>query len=154
MAGISQSTLLSFNSILSSHSELLAHKSKIIIADFNVIYDLVEYVQQLMLELVDIDYAEKIIGTAVVETVFAVSKGNVAGCMVTSGKLKRNAYLRVRNKNELIYSGRLTSLKRIKEDVDEVAVGNECGVLCDGFDVWHKKYEIEAYEMIALDKTL
>ena len=154
LAAISQSILLSFNSIISLQSELLATKSHIKMADFNIIYNLIEYVEQLMLQLVDIDYDEKIIGNAVVETVFAVSKGNVAGCMVTSGKLKHNSYIRIKNNNELIYCGKLTSLKRIKEDVDEVTAGNECGVLCDSFDTWHKQYTIEAYEMVALDKTL
>lgn len=154
LAVISQSTLLSFNNIISSQSEVLAHKYNITITDFNVIYDLLEYVEKLMLQLVDIDYAENIIGTAIVENVFAVSKGNVAGCMVRSGKLKRNAYIRIKKNEEVIYSGKLTSLKRVKDDVDEVIAGNECGVLCDSFDGWHKQYEIEAYDMVPLEKKL
>jgi translation initiation factor IF-2 len=154
LASVSNSILIGFNNKISSKTQILATKANIIIAEFKIIYDLIEFIEKVMLEFVEVDYAENIIGQAIVETVFAVSKGNVAGCIVTYGKLKRGCYLRVKRSTELMYNGKLNSLKRVKDDVEEVNSGNECGVLCQKFDLWQKKDEIEAYELIEIIKTL
>ena len=154
LAAVSESILIGFNSHLTAKTKLLADKVNIIHASFKVIYNLMDFIEKAMLEFVEVDYQEDIIGQAIVETVFSVSKGNVAGCIVKSGKLKRGSYIRVIRNNDLIYKGELSSLKRIKEDVDEVNSGNECGVSCNQFDVWQKKDEIEAYELVELEKTL
>nr|YP_009628672.1 translation initiation factor 2 [Acrochaetium secundatum]QBX88455.1 translation initiation factor 2 [Acrochaetium secundatum] len=154
LAAVSQSILIGFNSHLTAKTKLLVDKVNIIHASFKVIYNLIDFIEKAMLELVEVDYQENIIGQAIVETVFVVSKGNVAGCIVQSGKLKRDSHIRVKRNNDLIYQGKLSSLKRIKENVDEVNLGNECGVSCNTFDIWQKKDEIEAYELIEIEKTL
>lgn len=154
LAAVSQSILIGFNSHLTAKTQLLADKANITHANFKIIYNLMDFIEKAMLEFVAVDYKENIIGQAVVETVFSVSKGNVAGCIVKSGKLKRGSYIRVTRNSDLIYKGELSSLKRIKEDVDEVNAGNECGVSCNQFDIWQKKDEIEAYELIEIEKTL
>ena len=154
LAAVSQSILIGFNSHLTSKTKLLADKVNIIHASFKVIYNLMDFIEKAMLELVEVDYQEDIIGQAIVETVFSVSKGNVAGCIVQSGKLKRGSHIRVKRNDDLIYKGELSSLKRIKENVDEVNSGNECGVSCSQFDIWQRKDKIEAYELIEIEKTL
>jgi len=154
LASVSNSLMLSFNTNIPSKMSSLALKMNVIIEDFKVIYDLIEYVEKEMLKFVDIDYREQTIGSGVVESVFVVSKGNVAGSIVTEGKLKRNSYIRVHRNDELMHEGRLSSLKRVKEDVEEVSVGNECGVLCNNFDKWQKQDIISSYELIEKAKTL
>nr|BBI37273.1 Translation initiation factor IF-2 [Palmaria palmata] len=154
LASVSDSLMLSFNTNIPSKISSLALKMNVIIEDFKVIYDLIEYVEKEMLKFVDIDYREQTIGSGVVESVFVVSKGNVAGSIVTEGKLKRNSYIRVHRNDELVHEGRLSSLKRVKEDVEEVSVGNECGVLCNNFDKWQKQDIISSYELIEKAKTL
>jgi translation initiation factor IF-2 len=154
LAVVSQSILLSFNNQSSSTIKMLASQSNITIADFKIIYNLIEYVEEFMLQFVDIDYSENNIGSATVETIFTVSKGNVAGCIVKSGKLKLHSRIRVIRKNEVVHSGQISSLKRVKEDVNEANIGNECGVLCDNFDAWQKKDEIQSYDLIELQKSL
>nr|YP_009739133.1 translation initiation factor IF-2 [Palmaria decipiens]QIC19572.1 translation initiation factor IF-2 [Palmaria decipiens] len=154
LASVSDSLMLSFNTNIPSKMSSLALKMNVIIEDFKVIYDLIEYVETEMLKFVDIDYREQTIGSGVVESVFVVSKGSVAGSIVTEGKLKRNSYIRVHRNDELMHEGRLSSLKRVKEDVEEVSVGNECGVLCNNFDKWQKQDIISSYELIEKAKTL
>nr|YP_009313302.1 Translation initiation factor 2 [Dichotomaria marginata]SCW21556.1 Translation initiation factor 2 [Dichotomaria marginata] len=154
LAIISKSIIISFNNMTSIASQQMAIKNNIVIKNFVIIYDLIDYIKISMLELIDIEYNENIIGYAIVKNVFNLSKGIVAGCLVTQGKLKRKAYIRVTRSKQLIYSGQLTSLKRIKDDVEEVNVNNECGLFCDGFDSWQINDNIQVYELIPKEKTL
>lgn len=156
-ASVSNSIIFSFHNSdysLPLNIKLEAEKLNISIVNFNVIYDLLEHIKNLMLDLVDIEYKENIIGNAIVESTFVVSKGLVAGCSVISGKLKQNDYIRViRNKN-IIHDGKLNSLKRLKEEVKQVFQGYDCGLLSENFNMWQKKDEIIAYELIPLPKHL
>nr|YP_009314530.1 Translation initiation factor 2 [Liagoropsis maxima]SCW22784.1 Translation initiation factor 2 [Liagoropsis maxima] len=154
LASVSQAIILGFNAIVTSQIKQLVLKYGITSVNFKVIYDLINYVQDAMLKLVDADYKEHMIGKAIVENIFVVSKGTVAGCVVTSGKLRRNSYIKVIRNKEIIYSGQLNSLKRGKEDVEEVIIEHECGVMSNNFDSWRKQDSIEAYDLIAQEKTL
>jgi translation initiation factor IF-2 len=154
LASVTQSAIISFNSVVTNQIKMLADQYKTSINEFSVIYDIIDYIKDSMLDLVDIEYAENIIGSAEVETVFTLSKGSVAGCTVLSGKLKHNASIRVLRDGKIYYNGALDSLKRVKEDIAEIGVGNECGVLSDNFNSWQKKDVIEAYELIPKTKEL
>jgi translation initiation factor IF-2 len=154
LASVSRSTIISFNVVPTNNIKILANKAKINIHSFAVIYEMIDYIQESMLQLVEIEYSEYIIGHAQVETVFILSKGSVAGCKVLSGKLKHRASMRVLRDGKILYTGRIDSLKRVKEDIAEISVGNECGVLSIDFDCWQKKDKIEAYELIPKHKEL
>lgn len=154
LASISKSILVGFNIISDNNIKITAEKLGIIIRNFKVIYDLINYIQEHMLYLVKIEYQEVIIGLAIVENIFNVSKGLVAGCMVQSGQLKHNAYIRIKRNKAIIYDGKINSLKRVKEDVPEVKSGNECGILISDFSQWERKDEVESYELIPKEKTL
>nr|YP_010873180.1 Translation initiation factor 2 [Nemalion vermiculare]WGV34307.1 Translation initiation factor 2 [Nemalion vermiculare] len=154
LAGVSQATIISFNNFVPAPVKRMISNSTVLSLNFTVIYDLMDYIKTRMLELVETEYAEQITGTAIVEGIFTLSKGVVAGCVVVSGKLKRNSYIKVKRNQEVIHSGELHSLKRIKEDVDEVSIKHECGVMSADFDRWQRKDLIEAYDLIAQDKTL
>nr|YP_009628872.1 translation initiation factor 2 [Balbiania investiens]QBX88655.1 translation initiation factor 2 [Balbiania investiens] len=154
LASVSKSTIISFNIVPTNNIKTLASKAKVNIHYFAVIYEMIDYIQESMLQLVEIEYSEYIIGHAQVETVFIVSKGSVAGCKVLSGKLKHRASIRVLRDDKILYTGKIDSLKRVKEDIAEISVGNECGVLSIDFDSWQKKDRIEAYESIPKIKEL
>nr|YP_009296391.1 translation initiation factor 2 [Thorea hispida]AOM65326.1 translation initiation factor 2 [Thorea hispida]ARX95886.1 translation initiation factor 2 [Thorea hispida]UNJ79171.1 translation initiation factor 2 [Thorea hispida] len=156
-ASVSNSIIVSFTNCSNSltfSTKREAEKLNIFISNFTVIYDLLEYLKNLMLDLVDIEYKEHLIGHAIVKNIFTINKGVVAGCYVISGKLKQNSYIRViRNKN-IIHNGKLSSLKRVKEEVLQVLQGYECGLLSENFHMWQKKDEIIAYELIPQTKKL
>nr|SCW22987.1 Translation initiation factor 2 [Nemalion sp. H.1444] len=154
LASVSQATILSFNNPVKLSINSMISNSAITLLNFTVIYDLIDYIEARMLELVETEYTEQITGTAIVENIFTLSKGVVAGCIVISGKLKRNSHIKVKRNQEVIHSGKLYSLKRVKEDVDEVSMKNECGVMLANFDRWQRKDLVEAYDLIAQDKTL
>nr|YP_009312893.1 Translation initiation factor 2 [Helminthora furcellata]SCW21147.1 Translation initiation factor 2 [Helminthora furcellata]SCW24007.1 Translation initiation factor 2 [Helminthora furcellata] len=153
LATISNATIISFYDTPAQIKNLAA-KSNIPIANFNIIYDLLDYLQDLMIQLVPIEFKENKIGKAIVQNTFSVSKGIVAGCNVTEGKLKKGSNIKVIREQEIIYTGEITSLKRIKEDVAEVVIGNECGVMSINFSLWEHKDIIEAYDLIEQEKTL
>jgi translation initiation factor IF-2 len=98
---------------------------------------------------------ESIVAKLEIREVFKISKmGNIAGCMVLSGKINKNNNIRVIRDNIVIFDGRMKSLKRIKDDVTEVATGFECGVFLDGFNDFNIKDELEVYEVKEVARKL
>nr|ARW64155.1 translation initiation factor 2 [Chondria sp. (in: red algae)] len=128
-------------------------KYNLVFQNFNVIYDLLDYVKSAMLNLIEPEYDKVFIGSATVRTVFKINKGFVAGCYVYEGKLVKMSYISVYRNNQLVYEGDLKSLKRVKDDVDEVLVENECGIMCD-YILWEKNDQISAYSLIPKQKSL
>ena len=97
---------------------------------------------------------EEIIGEAEVRALFKVSRlGTIAGCMVTSGVVRRNAQVRVIRDGTVIYDTTISQLKRFKEDAREVSEGFECGILLDGFNDVKEGDVLEAYEMREIERT-
>ena len=98
---------------------------------------------------------EESIGTAEVRNIFKIPKiGMIAGCFIEKGKVIRNSKLRLKRNNEIIYEGKLTSLRRFKDDVTEVLEGYECGIGIDNFPDFHVKDLIEVYEIKERKRTL
>nr|YP_009774080.1 translation initiation factor 2 [Caulacanthus okamurae]QIZ74697.1 translation initiation factor 2 [Caulacanthus okamurae] len=154
LAVASQSIILGFNIYVDSRTQNLADKLNIKINVFNIIYNLLDFVQDYMLNLVDLEYNKLFIGQATVQTVFSVNKGIVAGCIVDSGKLKKKVSMNIYRNQVLLYSGIIDSLKRLKNDVEEVVVGNECGVMCINFHSWQRLDIIKVYELVEKEKKL
>lgn len=149
----SKSPILAFNVAVLPQTKNLIKKRQIDYQVFNVIYDIFDYVKDLMLSLVDTEYRNMLIGNAIVQNVFKNNKGNVAGCVVTSGKLTSSSYLKVYRNTNMIYEGFVVSLKFMKNDVDEVTSPSECGLMSD-FHEWNKSDLIEVYQMVAKEKAL
>lgn len=84
----------------------------------------------------------------------AIGKGAIAGCYVQSGKVTRNALARVRRGGDVVYEGRIDSLKRFKDDVKEVASGFECGINIDKFHSWQEGDILEVFQMVSKRRTL
>lgn len=145
--------IIGFRIDSSSHINSLIKQYKLNFITFSIIYDLLDYINKCMLDLVDLEYENIFLGEAVVQTVFSISKKSIAGCIVREGKLKKMSYIYVYNNNILSYKGVLASLKRLKDDVNEVLFGNECGVMCE-YDDWKVGNIIKAYDLVAKEKTL
>ena len=100
-----------------------------VLNDYSIIYKVTEDIQQLMVGLLEPTYKETFLGNAQIREVFRITKvGNVAGCMVTEGQVKRGAKVRLLRDKTVIHEGTLSILKRFKDDVKEVPAGQECGM--------------------------
>ncbi len=153
LALTTDSIILGFDVNILPQINNLLKKSQINFKVFNIIYDLFDYVEGLMLSLVDTEYDKVLIGDATVQTVFNMNQGYVAGCFVNQGKLKIKSYIDIYRNQSIVYSGYVNSLKRIKNDVHEVISPNECGLMTD-FDDWQTNDVIKAYDLVAKKKTL
>ena len=154
LAVTSNSIILGFNIVSSNGVMNLAKKSNIDINNFNIIYDLLDYVTKYMLDLVEPEYDSILVGQAIVQNVFSVNKGVVAGCLVTEGKLIKGALLNIYRNSNLIHNSKLNSLKHMKDDINEVYENNECGVMCYDFNLWSIGDIIKAYSLKEKEKTL
>nr|YP_009511463.1 translation initiation factor 2 [Gracilariopsis mclachlanii]AXI97340.1 translation initiation factor 2 [Gracilariopsis mclachlanii] len=154
LASNSQALIIAFNINVSSYILSKAEKVNVSLCQFDIIYDLLDYIQNYMLNLIDPEYSKILIGKAVVQTVFYIQKRAVAGCLVKSGKLKQDASINIYRNDQLIHESIIVSLKRVKDDVNEVIAGNECGLRCQDDYVWQSEDVIEAYELYEKPKNL
>ena len=122
---------------------------------YNIIYDAVDELKAAMSGMLAPEQREEVIGTAEIRTVFVASKiGTVAGCMVTSGMVNRNAKFRLLRDNVVIYTGDLDSLKRLKDDVREVKEGFECGIKLKNYNDIKEGDQLEFFEVKEIARTL
>jgi len=122
---------------------------------YSVIYDLIDEVKAAMSGMLSPEIKEQIIGLAEVRDVFRSPKlGAIAGCMVTEGLVKRNNPIRVLRDNVVIYEGELESLRRFKDDVNEVKLGMECGIGVKNYNDVKPGDQIEVFEMIEVQREL
>lgn len=153
-ASTSGSIILAFNLAISSHIAQNAEDANIVIQSFNVIYDLIDYVTNYMLAFVEVDYRKHVLGHAIVKNLFLVNQSSVAGCLILDGKLKRQAYFDLKRANSIVHTGVIDSVRRTKDDVDEVLAGNECGIVCKSYCSWEVDDSLEIYELQPLEKVL
>ncbi|MBE9222223.1 translation initiation factor IF-2 [Cyanobacterium stanieri LEGE 03274] len=154
LAAASGAVVIGFNTTLAPNARQAAEQEGVDIREYNVIYKLLDEIEGAMEGLLDPEEVEEGLGKAEVRAVFPVGKGAVAGCYVLSGKVVRNRFIRVLRNGEVIYNGNLDSLRRVKDDVKEVASGFECGISINKFGNWKEGDIIEAYEMVFKRRTL
>lgn len=154
LAFTTSSIILAFKLNVSSNILHYAEKVNVCLRQFNVIYDLIDYVKSYMLQFVDLDYEKRILGCAEVRNLFFVSKRVIAGCFVQDGQLKKNSYFQLRRKDNNIYVGSIDSLKRLKEDIEYIDADNECGVMCKDYNLWQVGDLLECYDLQPLEKKL
>ncbi|PIB14228.1 translation initiation factor IF-2, partial [Limnothrix sp. PR1529] len=154
LAAASSAVVVGFNTTLAPGARRSADEAGIDVREYSVIYKLLDDIQAAMEGMLDPEEVEEPLGQAEVRGVFPVGRGTVAGCYVQSGKLIRDCLLRVRRGKELVFQGRMDSLKRFKEDTKEVNSGYECGVNSSGFNDWQMGDIIEAYRLVAKRRTL
>ena len=146
-ASTTKALILGFDTTFAPGAKQAANRLNVFAHEYQVIYDLIENLEQKMCDLLDPEYNKNEIGFAVVKNTFPLAKGKVAGCYVESGKLVHNCSIAVVRENKTIYEGKLDSLKRVKDDVEEISSGNECGVLIKDFQDWEKNDSIQAFEL-------
>jgi translation initiation factor IF-2 len=147
--------IIGFNVRPAGKAASLAQKESIQIRPYNIIYNVVDEVKAAMEGLLAPTLVEKNIGKAEIRQVFRVSKaGNVAGCMVTEGSIKRSSGVRLTRDGAPIFAGKLSSLKRFKDDVREVKEGFDCGMAFEGFSEFKEGDLIEAFEVEEVRQTL
>ncbi|BAQ66406.1 translation initiation factor 2 [Geminocystis sp. NIES-3709] len=154
LAAASGAVVIGFNTTLAPNARQSAEQEGVDIREYNVIYKLLDEIEGAMEGLLDPEEIEESLGVAQVRAVFSVGKGAVAGCYVQSGKVLRNRFIRVLRNGQVIYNGNLDSLRRVKDDVKEVAAGFECGIAVNKFSDWQENDRIEAYEMVFKRRTL
>ena len=154
LAAASGAVIIGFNTTLASGSRQAADREGVDIRQYNIIYKLLDDIQGAMEGLLDPEEVEESLGQVEVRAVFPVGRGAVAGCYVLSGKIVRNCRIRVRRGNKIVHEGELNSLKRMKDNVKEVATGFECGIGADKFSDWKEGDIIEAYELVLKRRTL
>lgn len=154
LAAASGAVIVGFNTTLAPGARQAADRLGVDVRDYEVIYNLLDDIQGAMEGLLEPELVEESLGQVEVRAVFPVRKGTVAGCYVLSGKVTRNCNLRVVRGGEVIYTGKLDSLKRMKEDVKEVASGFECGIGIDDFNGWQESDIIDAFRLVTKRRTL
>ena len=124
----------------------LAKRDNIDIKFFTVIYELLDYIKDTMSGLLVPDKKEVVNGKAKIKEIFKMSKiGKIAGCEVVEGKIKKNANIRLLRDDQIIYEGKLNSLKKVKEEIAEVKEGNDCGIVLNNFQDIKQNDIIESY---------
>ncbi len=146
LASVSNAIIIGFNVRPDSESKAMAESTGVDIKLYNIIYEAIDDVSAAMKGLIAPKYKESILGRAQVRSVIKISSvGAIAGCYVLTGKMARNAKVRIYRNDVVIFDGEVKNLKRFKDDVKEVASGYECGLSVDGFDGFEENDEIESY---------
>ncbi len=155
LALASGAIVIGFNVRAEAGSRSLAQEEGVEIRYYSVIYDLIDEIKQAMSGMLAPEFKEEIIGLAEVRDVFRAPKiGAIAGCMVTEGVVKRNNPIRVLRDNVVIFEGELESLRRFKEDVNEVRQGLECGIGVKNYDDVKIGDQIEVYERVQVARKI
>ncbi len=155
LAIASKAVIIGFNTRADAGARKLAENNGIDIRYYNIIYDAVDELKAAMSGMLTPEKREEVIGTAEIRQVFKVSKiGSIAGCMVTSGVVRRTARLRLLRDNVVIFTGELESLKRFKDDVREVKEGFECGLNIKNYNDIQENDVIEFFEIKEIARTL
>jgi translation initiation factor IF-2 len=155
LAIASKAVIIGFNTRADAGARKLAENNGIDIRYYNIIYDAVDEVKAAMAGMLAPEQREEVIGGAEIRQVFRVSKvGAIAGCMVTSGIVRRNARVRVLRDNVVVFTGELDSLKRFKDDVREVKEGFECGLNIKNYNDINEGDQLEFFEIKEVARTL
>jgi len=147
--------IIAFNVRANKEAREAAERAGIEIRYYNVIYDLVDDVKKAMSGLLEPTLRETMLGNAQILEVFKVSKvGNVAGCRVTDGNVERGANVRLIRDNVVVHEGKLSQLKRFKDDVREVGAGVECGMAFENYQDMRQGDVIECYRVETIQRSL
>ena len=155
LAATSGAVVLGFNVRANAQAREAAEREGVEIRYYAVIYDLVDEVKQAMSGMLAPTRRETFLGNAEILEVFTISKvGKVAGCRVTEGKVERGAQVRLIRDNVVVHEGKLSTLKRFKDEVREVTAGQECGMAFEGYQDMRQGDVIECFEVEHIQRTL
>lgn len=154
LAAASGAVIIGFNTRADQQAQAAAEREHIDIRTYQVIYELSSAIERAMKGLLAPVYEEAHLGKAEVRATFRTPRGTIiAGCYVIDGKVVRNANARVRRGRDVVFTGKIDSLKHIKDDVREMATGFECGIVLDGYTDVQEGDVIEAYESRQVERV-
>ncbi|MEZ0217878.1 MAG: translation initiation factor IF-2 [Rariglobus sp.] len=154
MASAAGAVVIGFNTKLENGVTAVAKHHAVRIETYGIIYELADKVRDMMADLLDPDLKETKTGAAEVRATFPLAKGFVAGCLVTEGKITRNGSARLRRKKEIVFEGKVSTLKRFKDDANEVRAGIECGIKLGDFNGYEIGDVIECFEITKVRAAL
>jgi translation initiation factor IF-2 len=155
LAIASKAVIIGFNTRADAGARKLAENNGVDIRYYSIIYDAVDELKVAMSGMLTPEKKEEIIGTAEIRQIFRVSKiGAIAGCMVTSGVVRRSARLRLLRNNVVVFTGELESLKRFKDDAKEVREGFDCGLNIKGYNDIVEGDVLEFFEIREVARSL
>ena len=144
-----------FNVRALKEARTLAEQAGVEIRYYNIIYNLVDDVKAAMSGLLDPTLREDMLGNAQILEVFNITKvGKVAGCRITDGKVERGAHVRLIRDNVVVHEGKLSTLKRFKDEVKDVVAGQECGMAFENYQDMRVGDVIECYNVTSIQRTL
>ncbi len=147
LASASNAVVVGFNIKVESNAVGAAKREGVQVKLYSIIYELIDQMKEAMAGLLDPEHRETVIGHAEVKQVFQLSRGIVAGCLVTDGRISRTARARVLRRRQPVYDGGLSTLRRFQDDVKEVRVGLECGIKLGDFNEYQVGDIIECYQL-------
>ena len=154
-AATAKATIIGFNVRADASARKVIENSALDLRYFSIIYDVIDQVKQVASGILGVEIREQIIGIAEVRDVFRSSKfGAVAGSMVVEGVVRKNRPIRVLRDNTVVFEGELESLRRFKENVEEVRNGTECGIAVKAYNDVRPGDQIECFERIEVQRTL
>ncbi|WP_018881325.1 translation initiation factor IF-2 [Thioalkalivibrio sp. ALE30] len=155
LAMASEAIVIAFNVRADAGAKRLAAENDIDVRYYSVIYEAIDDVKQALSGLLSAEIREEVIGLAEVRDVFKASGfGQVAGCLVVEGSVKRGNPIRVLRDNVVVYEGELESLRRFKDDVNEVKAGTECGIAVKNYNDVKAGDQIEVFQRVEVARTL
>lgn len=155
LASASEAIIIGFNVRPTAKVKELAGKENVDVRSYDVIYHALDDIRKAMVGLLDPTFEEDVIGSAEVREIFHAPKvGTIAGCSVSDGKIQRNAGVRVLRDGVVMYTGKIGSLRRFKDDVKEVLTGYECGIGVENFNDIKVGDNLEAFIMLEVEATL
>ena len=153
LASASNAIIIGFNVKPDNQARLLADREKVDLRMYSVIYNAIEDVEAALKGMLEPIYEEQIIGHAEIRQIFKASGvGNIAGTLVTEGRVTRNATVRITRDGEKIFEGGIASLKHFKDEVKECKAGTECGLVFEGFNNIQEGDLIEAHIMVEVPR--
>jgi translation initiation factor IF-2 len=147
LASASSAVVIGFNIKVESMAVSAARREGVQVKLYSIIYELIDQIKEAMAGLLDPEHRETVIGHAEVKQVFQLSRGIVAGCLVTDGRVARVARARVLRKRQPVYDGGISTLRRFQDDVKEVRSGLECGIKLGDFSEYQVGDIIECYQL-------
>lgn len=154
LASASSAVVVGFNVKVENMAVSAAKSEGVQVKLYSIIYELLDQIKEAMAGLLDPEHRETVIGHAEVKQVFQLSKGIVAGCLVTDGRIARVARARVLRRRQPVYDGGLSTLRRFQDDVKEVRSGLECGLKLGDFSEYQVGDVIECYQLEAIAQKL
>lgn len=147
-ADTSGAIVLAFNTSLATGARKTARHLNVTVKEYDVIYDLLDHIETMIEDITGPEYDKKSLGKAIVQGVFPLAKSFVAGLKVLEGKITKEAHIEVTRNEDILFKGSITSLKKVKEDINEAIENTECGLFIEEFDTWEEQDIVKAFELI------